>query len=103
MASHIAKLAQTWNEKNNIGLVVGATHIETMKRVREAAPDLWFLVPDVGTQGGDLEAVLKTGLRKDGSGMLINVSRGISRSENPRKAAVELRDRIVNIQFQMKH
>jgi orotidine-5'-phosphate decarboxylase len=35
--------------------------------------------------------------------MLINVSRGISRSENPRKAAVELRDRIVNIQFQMKH
>jgi len=100
---HIAKLAQTWNEKNNIGLVVGATHIDAMKRVREAAPDLWFLVPGVGTQGGDLEAAMKAGLRKDGGGMLINVSRGISRSQNPRKAAVELRDQIVNIQFQMKH
>ena len=100
---HIAKLAQTWNEKNNIGLVVGATHIDAMKRVREAAPGLWFLAPGIGTQGGDLEAALKTGLRKDGHGMLINVSRGLARSENPRKAALELRDQIVNIQLQMKH
>jgi uridine monophosphate synthetase len=94
---HVAKLAQQWNTKNNIGLVVGATHIEAMKRVREVAPDLWFLVPGVGTQGGDLESAMKAGLRQDGRGMLINVSRGISRSDDPRKAAVALRDQIVNI------
>ena len=94
---HVAKLAQQWNTKSNIGLVVGATHIEAMKRVRAAAPDLWFLVPGVGTQGGDLESAIRAGLRQDGRGMLINVSRGISRSDNPRKAAVELRDQIVNI------
>ena len=46
---HVAKLAQQWNTKNNIGLVVGATHIDLMKRVRAAAPDLWFLAPGVGT------------------------------------------------------
>src|SRR6185369_4644920 len=28
---HVAKLAQTWNTKNNIGLVVGATHVEATK------------------------------------------------------------------------
>ena len=100
---HVAKLAQQWNTKNNIGLVVGATHIDAMKRVRAAAPDLWFLVPGVGTQGGDLESALKAGLRRDRRGMLINVSRGISRSDNPRKAAVELRDQIVNVQLQMRH
>jgi uridine monophosphate synthetase len=100
---HVAKLAQTWNTKNNIGLVVGATHIDAMKRVRAAAPDLWFLVPGVGTQGGDLESAMRAGLRQDGRGMLINVSRGISRSDDPRKAAVELRDQIVNVQLQMKH
>ncbi|MGA7193831.1 MAG: orotidine-5'-phosphate decarboxylase [Anaerolineales bacterium] len=99
---HVAKLAQTWNTKNNIGLVVGATHIDAMKRVREVASDLWFLVPGVGSQGGDLESAMRAGLRQDGRGMLINVSRGISRSDNPRKAAVELRDQIVNIQLQMK-
>lgn len=94
---HVAKLAQTWNTKNNIGLVVGATHIEATKRVRAAAPDLWFLAPGVGTQGGELEATLKAGLRKDGKGMLIPISRGISRAENPKVAAAELRDQMLSI------
>jgi uridine monophosphate synthetase len=94
---HVAKLAQTWNTKKNIGLVVGATHIEPMKRIREAAPDLWFLTPGVGAQGGELESAMNAGLRKDGRGMLIPVSRGISRAENPTKAAAELRDEILSI------
>ena len=98
---HIAKLAQMWNTKNNIGLVVGATHIDAMKRVRAAASDLWFLVPGVGAQGGELESALKAGLRKDGKGMLIPISRGISRAESPAKAAAEIRDQIVNIKHEL--
>jgi uridine monophosphate synthetase len=94
---HVARLAQSWNIKNNIGLVVGATYPDTLTRVRAVAPDLWFLVPGVGTQGGDLESALKAGLRKDGKGMLINVSRGIARAENPRTAAAELRDEILSV------
>jgi uridine monophosphate synthetase len=99
---HVAKLAQTWNIKNNIGLVVGATHVDAMKRVRAAAPDLWFLAPGVGTQGGELESALKAGLRKDGKGLLIPISRSISRAESPAKAAAELRDQIVNIQRELR-
>src|SRR5512140_558286 len=38
----VARLANSWNTKNNIGLVVGATHPEAMRRVRAAAPELWF-------------------------------------------------------------
>ncbi|MFT3890307.1 MAG: orotidine-5'-phosphate decarboxylase [Anaerolineales bacterium] len=98
---HVAKLAQQWNTKNNIGLVVGATHIEAMKRVRAAAPDLWFLAPGVGAQGGELEAALKAGLRKDGKGMLIPISRGISRVEKPGLAAAEIRDEILQIKNQL--
>ena len=94
---HVAKLAQQWNTRNNIGLVVGATQPEALTRVRAAAPDLWFLAPGVGAQGGDLETALKAGLRQDGKGMLLPVSRGISRAANPAKAAAELRDEIVNI------
>jgi len=94
---------KTWNTKNNVGLVVGATHIDSMKRVRAAAPDLWFLAPGVGLKAVDLESAMKAGLRKDGKGMLINVSRGISRSNNPRKAAVELPRSNVNVQLQMRH
>jgi len=95
---HVAKLAQQWNTKNNIGLVVGATHVEALKRVRAAAPDLWFLAPGVGAQGGELESALRAGLRKDGKGMLINVSRSIARAaKGPRIAAAELRDEILQI------
>lgn len=94
---HVAQLARTWNTHNNIGLVVGATQPEALARVRAAAPELWFLSPGVGAQGGDLETALKAGLRKDGKGMLIPVSRGISRAKNPALAAAEFRDEILNI------
>ena len=90
----VALQAQTWNKNNNLGLVVGATHPQALARVRDLAPDMWILAPGVGAQGGDLSAALRVGLRPDGMGMLIPVSRGISRAENPRKAAQTLRDEI---------
>jgi uridine monophosphate synthetase len=99
---HIARLAQGWNSGNNIGLVVGATQPDSLARVRAAAPDLWFLAPGVGPQGGDLETALRLGLRKDGKGLLINVSRGISRSPNPAQAAAEFRDQLLFIRQELQ-
>jgi uridine monophosphate synthetase len=99
---HIARLAQSWNVKNNIGLVVGATHVEAMANIRAAAPNLWFLAPGVGAQGGELEPALRAGLRKDGKGILLPISRGISRAKKPGQAAAELRDEIVNIKLGLR-
>ncbi len=99
---HVASLAQAWNTKNNIGLVVGATHLDAMQRIRKAAPKLWFLAPGVGAQGGELESVLRAGLRADGSGMLIPISRGISRAKNPAKAAAEIRDEMIYIRRELQ-
>ena len=99
---HVAHLAQSWNTKNNIGLVVGATHVEAMQRVREAAPNLWFLAPGVGAQGGELESTLKAGLRKDGKGVLLPISRAISRAEKPARAAAEIRDEILAVKRELK-
>ncbi|MGE5375152.1 MAG: orotidine-5'-phosphate decarboxylase [Bacteroidota bacterium] len=98
---HVAKLAQQWNTKNNIGLVVGATYPEILARVREAAPAMWFLAPGIGAQGGELESALKAGLRRDGKGMLINVSRSVARAEKPGLAAAELRDEILHVKAQL--
>ena len=95
--SYVAQLAQQWNTKNNIGIVVGATHPQIMSNIRASVPDLWFLAPGIGAQGAELELALKSGLRKDGKGMLINVSRSIARAEKPGVAAAELRDQILNI------
>jgi orotidine-5'-phosphate decarboxylase len=71
----VAALADLWNERGNVGLVVGATAPEELEELRETVPDLPFLVPGVGAQGGDAEAAVEHGLA-DGVG-LVNSSRGI--------------------------
>lgn len=90
----VAQLCEKWNDNNNVGLVVGATDVEALARSRAAAPSLWILAPGVGFQGGDLEAAAKAGLREDGMGLLVPVSRGISRAEDPKAAAEKFRDMI---------
>jgi uridine monophosphate synthetase len=100
---HVAKLARAWNVRNNVGLVVGATYPETLAHVRSVVPELWFLAPGVGAQGGELETALKAGLRQDGKGMLLPISRGIARAEKPGVAAAELRDQILQIKSELSH
>ena len=58
--------------------------------MRAVAPDLWILAPGVGAQGGNLRGALVAGLRPDGRGIIVPVSRGISRAESPKAAAEEL-------------
>jgi uridine monophosphate synthetase len=96
---HVAELALACNTQGNVGLVMGATQPEALARVRALAPDMWFLVPGVGAQGGQLELALRAGLRADGLGLLINVSRGISRASNRARAAADLRDEIEHLRF----
>ncbi|MFC6787799.1 orotidine-5'-phosphate decarboxylase [Halobaculum halobium] len=80
----VAALADLWNERGNVGLVVGATAPDELEELREAVPDLPFLVPGVGAQGGDAEAAVEHGLA-DGVG-LVNSSRGIIFAGEDREA-----------------
>lgn len=82
-------------DKPNAMLIVGATYPEELKRIRETAGDeMPLLVPGIGAQGGDLQAMLKAGLNSEGKGLIINSSRGIIYSENPKQEAEKLRDEI---------
>ncbi|TKX85067.1 orotidine-5'-phosphate decarboxylase [Halorubrum sp. SS5] len=77
----VAALADTWNANGNVGLVVGATTPDELETVREIVPEIPFLVPGVGAQGGDVEAAVEHGLasRPDlpVDVGLVNSSRGI--------------------------
>ncbi len=90
----VARLAPTWSETGNVGLVVGATWPDALRRVRETAPLLWILVPGIGAQGGDVAQTVAAGLRADGLGLIINVSRAVANAADPRAAALALRDEI---------
>jgi orotidine-5'-phosphate decarboxylase len=77
----VATLADRWNEAGNVGLVVGATAPEELEGVRELVPEVPFLVPGVGAQGGDPAAAVEYGLAAppgvDTPVGLVNASRSI--------------------------
>lgn len=98
----VARKAMEWNlQTGNCGLVVGATHPEDLGSIREVAPHLPFLIPGIGTQGGNLKLTLQYGTDDSGSGVLINISRDIlyASSQNnfasaARQAAKEMVEQI---------
>ena len=88
------KVSKVWNKNNNCMLVVGATYPEEMKKIRGIVGDMTFLVPGIGAQGGSMEAVMRAGLNSEGLGLIINSSRGIIFSENPKMEAQKLCEEI---------
>jgi orotidine-5'-phosphate decarboxylase len=98
---HVAqRAASKWNELQNVLFVVGATYPEEMATLRNAHPEITFLVPGIGAQGGDLKATLDNGLDANKQGLLISSSRQIIFAGDQaaiRKAAQTLRDEINNL------
>lgn len=98
----VARKAQReWNVNNNVCLVVGATATDEMAKIRDVAPDLPFLVPGIGSQGGDVAATVNAGKFQHGGGLIINASRSVlyaSKSQDyaaaARIEAMRLRDQI---------
>ena len=94
-----------WTHKTSasLGLVVGATDPTALQKAREAAgEEVWILAPGVGAQGGHLTAALRAGLNSAGNGMLVPVSRGISKAEDPGAAAKELAEQIQAVRDQIE-
>jgi orotidine-5'-phosphate decarboxylase len=99
---HVAeKIAREWNGNGNCALVVGATWPEQLREVRAIVGEMPFLVPGVGAQGGDVEAVVTNAKTRDGAGLVVSSSRAILYASNgddfaaaAAAAAKSLRDEI---------
>ncbi len=94
-------IASEWNDSGNCALVLGATFPEELRVIRGIVGEMPLLVPGVGAQGGDVGAVVRHGRTADGTGLMINSSRGIlyaSRggdfAQAAARAASALRDEI---------
>ena len=96
----VIKTSRHWGNDSQLMYVIGATQASMIGKIRKEVPDYFFLVPGVGAQGGDLEAVSREGMNKE-CGLLVNASRSIiyASSENDfaEKAAAEAK----NIQAEM--
>ena len=95
----VAEMAQAWNTRGNVGLVMGATWPEQLERVRRICPDMLLLVPGVGPQGADLGQAVRAAMDAEGGGFIVSSSRqvlyaasGDNYAGEARKAALALRD-----------
>jgi orotidine-5'-phosphate decarboxylase len=107
----VVRKATEWHRQGPgaCGVVVGATYPQELKRIRSLAPNLPFLVPGVGAQGGDLATTVRHGPTADGLGPVVNASRSIlyasgrvDFAEAARAAAIKLRDEINTMRYQAK-
>lgn len=96
----VMRRAMTWGTPENLMFVVGATHPEKFADIRNIAPDHFLLVPGVGAQGGDLEALCHYGLNED-VGLLVNASRGIIYAGSGLDFAVKAREAAAELQAEM--
>jgi orotidine-5'-phosphate decarboxylase len=95
----VAQKAKEWNIRDNIGLVVGATYPEELKKVRSICPEMPLLIPGIGAQGGDLASAVVYGVDARGEKAIINVSRQIlyaSKEKDFAQAARNMAEKIRN-------
>lgn len=96
------RVSRHWNKNGNCGLVVGATYPEELAIVRKLVGDMPILIPGIGVQGGDIEKIIVAGKDNKGQGMIINSSRGIIFSDDPRRETIKISDSINMCQLGVK-
>ena len=101
MYRELAARARDWNDEGNLGLVVGATYPQELRQLRDMCPEMAFLIPGVGAQGGALEEAVRQGTDAGGRRAMISSSRqviyassGADFAEAARREAARLRDEI---------
>ena len=90
-----------WAGDDQLMYVVGATHPEEMKKIRDLVPNHFLLVPGVGAQGGSLKEVSEAALTKE-VGLLVNSSRGIIYASDGKDFAKVAGQKAKEIQEEMK-
>ncbi len=68
---------RAWQRNGNAGIVVGATKPGLLEELRREAPDLFFLIPGVGAQGGSLHDAVTQGADASRRSAVVNVSRAL--------------------------
>lgn len=100
---HVLSKSKAWGSDENMMYVVGATRPEYLQNIRNIIPNHFLLVPGIGAQGGDLQAVCNHGMN-DTCGLLVNSARsiiyadsGVNFAEAARQEAQLLQQQMSNI------
>lgn len=110
----MAEMTDSWNRGCGVkspygccGAVVGATYPQQLTDLRRDFPNLFFLIPGYGAQGGKADDI-KGAFGKDGRRAIVNSSRGLMcaymQKKDPdnfkihtREAVIKMKDELNNI------
>ncbi len=95
---HVVETSQTWKSNAELGFVVGATHPAEVSEIRTYAPNNVFLIPGVGSQGGDAAATMKANGKAPA---IVNVSRAVLYASKGEDFAVKARQQAVSFQSEI--
>ena len=98
----VIKKCAEYGTPDNTMFVIGATQAEHIRTIRQLVPDHFFLVPGVGAQGGNLEAVVSSGMNSS-VGLLVNSSRGIIYASQDTDYGKAARVKAENLQREMAY
>ena len=102
LALRVARRVAEWDEAlpGTAGLVAGATEPDVLAEIRRACPRLPFLIPGVGAQGGNPDAVMAAARTDEGlvlvssSRQILYASSGEDFAEAAGREAEALRERL---------
>jgi orotidine-5'-phosphate decarboxylase len=93
--------AMEWGGPHQLMFVAGATQSDELEKIRNRAPEYFLLIPGVGAQGGDLDAVARATFSND-VGILVNSSRSILYASSGTNFAEAAADEAQKLQHEMQ-
>lgn len=95
---HVVETSQSWKSNSELGFVVGATHPTEVSEIRTFAPENVFLIPGVGSQGGDAAATMRA---NGNAPAIVNVSRAVLYASTGDDFAEKARQQAISFQTEI--
>lgn len=97
----VMRTSSQWAGDDRMMYVAGATRAEEFEKIRAIAPRHFLLVPGVGAQGGDLDAISQKGMTGE-CGLIVNASRSVIYASSGDDFADRAREEALKLQQTME-
>ncbi len=97
----VVKEAQTWGTQEQLGLEVGTTNPEVLRRIRAQAPERIILARSIWQGNTDLTQILTAGLNSGGDGLLIPIPQDMLGNESLGEQVRSLREQVNQVRNQV--
>ncbi|MBD2093776.1 bifunctional orotidine-5'-phosphate decarboxylase/orotate phosphoribosyltransferase [Trichocoleus sp. FACHB-591] len=97
----VVQEARSWGTPEQVGLEVGTTSPEVLRKIRAIAPERLILARSIWAEDSDLAALLAAGLSFEGDGLLIPVPQDLVSNKHLGRAIQSLSEEVNQIRVEL--